>query len=664
MRGNVLPILLTAVFLLGAAALVVPSSVAQVGASTLKGTVCSVDNVYYMRAPAADQACASGRGIPDATVRLTKPGTVGPVGAVDRTAKTDSGGVYSFTGLDNGDYTLTASHAGFSDSKQTATVSGGSVADVVLAGNAITVTGKVLGDKGQAIPGASVYACCSGNDSQSVPTAQDGSFALSTVAGTRSFSVSQARGFQDLNQELFVDGTSPVEFRLVPVPPQDATLSGVVKDQDGTPVAGVQVTVYSYPNQPQPAYSGDGSAKPASSNSPAYYPYYGGSNYTVAGADGRYKIHVYGGGSVSVSVSKEGYASFNANPTVAVGESKAFDITLQKYPAKTARIEGTVLDAATGKAVPFFTVSVRSPLYGLYECSQDASASGSGGSTTYSGGSGVAIARPYPGPYENPGCAITVESDGTFHGLVTPGYAVIQVYADSARSCVETRDAGGSSRRACGPEYLSWSRSLVLPTDDRTPLRVELQQRPAPDAVVSGYLVDATTGKAIPNAQVSFNNEETYAYGYAQTDADGSFKLRLRHGYHSVSASAEGHLSWQGNLMVETGDQPFDILLQPGQESYGGCCYGCCYAQASDGVAAPAASGGKTAGASSTSAASGGEAQGGAGQAYEDLHGGLGPYDASARQKALDAATRGSPSLQVVMVAGVLLVGAIIRRRA
>ncbi|MEK6985839.1 MAG: carboxypeptidase-like regulatory domain-containing protein [Candidatus Thermoplasmatota archaeon] len=671
MRGNTLPLLLTAVFLLGSIILVAPASEAQAPTSSLSGFVCSIENIYYIQAPPAEQACQNGRGLPNATVRATKPGLGGTgVGAVDKTVTADENGVFTIASIPDGDYKVTASRAGFEQKETSVTVSGSGYVELPLAGNLVTVSGKILSDTGKAIAGARVEACCSPQGSAQAETASDGTFKITITAGFRSISVSQARGFQELYEERFVDGTGSLEFKLAPVPPQDARIVGTLRDQAGRPLSGVRIEVYSYPNYDQPmpveGDGGNGASTTTSSSAPAKSSYYygGGSNYTVSDTNGRYEVRVYGGSSVSLSVYQDGFAPFNAYPSVGQGETKTLDIELQKYPEKTARIAGRVVDAETGKTVPFIGVNLRSPRFGLYECSREEGSPEQGQvEPAIASSDGMSIS-PSPYPYRDPGCTITLRSDGTFEGMVTPGYTILQVYADSYRSCSESRDADGSFSRTCGPEYLSWSRSLTLPANQTTNVLVELVSRPAPDAVVSGYLVDAKTGKAIPNAQISFSNEESYAYGYAQTDADGSYKLRLRHGYHSVSAYAEGHLSWQGNLLIVEGDQPFDVKMEPGQESYGGHggCYGCVYATASDGKS-EVAMGAPSQMASATSNSGASVREGGSGQAYEDLGGGLGPYNAAARERTLDDAARDAPSLQLLMLLGVLVIGALLRRR-
>lgn len=465
--------------------------------------------------------------------------------------------------------------------------------------------------------------------------------------------------------------------------PPDATLSGVVTDQDGNPLDGASVSVSSYgpyyyetmttsasgtsTDEQDPdseASSGDSSSGGTASGSGFARPccYGGGYNSTVTGKDGRYSLGVWSGDQ-QVSVYRDGFASTSAQVHVEPGGDATQDFSLKAFPAKTAHLAGKVTDAKTGKGLGFASLSVRSPPFGLYECSwtdADRKAnSGSAGSGTVEpakeggGDMGVAI-MPYP---YNPGCALSIHSDGSFEGNVTPGYAIVS--ASAWQDCSTSRDADGSSSTSCGPEYLPWTRTLTLPANQTTRLDIRLPSRPAPDATVSGYLVDAETGKAIPGASISFSNQETYAYGSATTDSDGSYSLRLRSGYHSVWVYANGYLSWEGVLQVPKGSMPYDVEMTPGQEANGGCCI----AYALDGKAAPpmaAAESGMAGSASTMSVASRDSAAGGGGEQYEDLGGGLGPYDAHERADALanddqpsqePASGRGSPG------AGLLLTG-------
>jgi hypothetical protein len=440
-------------------------------------------------------------------------------------------------------------------------------------------------------------------------------------------------------------------------PPTDATLSGVVRSEAGEPLAGAHVSVSSY----GPYYaekeategSGDGSSGSSGASRSCCW---GGYNSTTTDAQGRYSLGVWSG-EMQVHVSAEGHAGSSAKVSVEPGQAATQDFALKAYPPKTAHIAGKVTDARTGAGLGFASVSVRSPWYGLYECSvSQASGGSSGGGTAEPAREGAdSDVSIMPYPYHDPGCAITVHEDGTYEGYVTPGYSIVSVHA--WQDCSVSRDADGSGSTACGPEYLGWTRTLTLAANETTRVDVRLPSRPAPDATVSGYLLDVETGEAIRGATISFSNQETYAWGSATTDEDGSYSLRLRSGYHSVHVYADGYLGWEGVLQVPKGSTPYDVQLTPGQDSHGGCCVA--YAMESKAGAPQAASDDAVATGGSAGMAEDRDSGSADGEVYQDLGGGLGPYDASDRREALvesdgDAAmepSKGAPG------AGLLLAG-------
>ncbi|MCA1820124.1 MAG: carboxypeptidase-like regulatory domain-containing protein, partial [Halobacteriales archaeon] len=465
-------LVLAAVFLLSALASVPHPTAAQVGTSSLAGSVCSVDqNVYYIKAPAPGDSAGCGTRLAGAMLRLTKPGVGGTlVGAVDTTATSDANGSYQFGALADGAYSLRVARTGYQAASLNVTVAGATTRDVGLRPQPITVTGKVVDTAGAPVAYARVLACCGptvgGTDAM---TDLGGAFALKTEAGERSFTI-EKDGRAVLSESRFVDGSKPLAFTVPPPPRPDAVLHGTVTDQDGHPLKGILVNVYSNggccsSGQPQPAIAssgpsgGSGTASSGSSTaSPAYMRpccYGGGSNSTTTDGAGRYSMRIFGGDGISVSVYLDGYAAYNKYLQVAQGEDRQLDIQLLKFPAKTAHVEGTVVDAATGKPLRFVSISVQSPAYGIYECSQEPSADGTpppkpmpaeGGADD--GSVGIAIA-PSPPNYDN-GCAITLSPDGTFRGNVTPGYAIVQAYHDSYRDCPQAPD---SPYVPCMPEH-------------------------------------------------------------------------------------------------------------------------------------------------------------------------------------------------------------------
>ncbi|MHB1262464.1 MAG: PEP-CTERM sorting domain-containing protein, partial [Thermoplasmatota archaeon] len=131
------------------------------------------------------------------------------------------------------------------------------------------------------------------------------------------------------------------------------------------------------------------------------------------------------------------------------------------------------------------------------------------------------------------------------------------------------------------------------------------------------------------------------------------------------------YLSWEGVLQVKAGSSDFDVQLTPGQESYGG---GCCYyamdgkAVAATATAAPSAAGGS--GMAGAEAASADDGSSDAGQVqYEDLGGGLGPYNAAERSDAIanddqtEASDKGAPAPGILLALAALGAVLVLRRR-
>ncbi|MEK6975425.1 MAG: carboxypeptidase regulatory-like domain-containing protein [Candidatus Thermoplasmatota archaeon] len=650
---------LTVAFVFASSALFVGSASAQ-GTGSLDGTVCV--NAYASYGYGSDPAapCNGSRGLPDATVTLSRAGTVpvgpAPLGPTETSATTDANGAFSFSSLATGDYTFTVTRAGFKDATGSVTVAAGSRFDQVLTGSTVDAKGKITDPDGAAVAQAALNLCCGETGSAYTTSGSDGRYTVAVQAGYWSIDV-QAPGFQTTSQQLLVDG-SDINFELVRIPPQDGRLTGLVHDQDGTPVADARVALYSYGDCCY-AYPMEASSDAASSSRPSY----GGENYTVTDGQGRFTMGAYPGEN-GLSVSKDGYAYHSRSVSIAKGPATSVDVELMKYPAKTARIEGTVVDAKTGKGVPNVYVNLQSPEYGISECSASSSA---GGGSSGSSGSGETKVGMSVAPESDPayqGCAIQTDSEGNFDGMVTPGYGILSVYADWSSSCSESRDADGTTRGECGPEYYSWSSSRLLAANATTTFDVRLRSRPAPDAEVSGYVVDAESGKAIAGAQISFSNQDTYGWGSATTDADGSYRLRLRSGYHSVSVWAEGHLRWEGVVDIAKGDTPFDVEVQPGTESYGGY-YGPYYGGGGVAYAMAEDSSAKSSGGAPASASPMGSSDGSSDDQYQDLGGGLGPYDANERSKQLDSPSGGAPGVGLVaMLAALGAVLALRRRRA
>ncbi len=619
--------------------------------------------------------------IPNATITLER--TDGVVPASYKTTS-NSDGWFGFKEVPAGTYKASASHTGFSVASSSVLVKAENASriELRLEPQSVTPSVTVANESGSGID-ATVRWWSDRTSGSSKISAGKGS--LSTTSGYHSFEIS-APGYAQTNKWFLVDGTA-ISFTLAKVPPQTATITGVIKDQDGTPVSGAIVEVYQYGGYDYDYdYEYEEAPPESSSSSPSpirepYYPQYGGNNQTRTAADGSYRIHVWAG-EVNLNIHKAGHAQRHDNVAVKDGQTLNLDVKLLKFPEKTAHIEGRII-GSDGKALRYVSLNLWSPAYGIRECSiqaEDAQSKQSGtGNSSSSGGSGStgsstepAIAYPEPYPYYDPGCVITMYADGTFNGDVTPGYTILEAWHDHWRTCNETSSSDGSLSRTCGPEYLGYSRTLDLQADQTTKIVVQLVARPAPDARVSGYVVDKDTKTAIPGVQVQFSNEENYGWGNAGTDKDGSYNVKLRNGYHRVHVWAEGYLPWQGTLFVPAkGNIDLDIVLTPGQETYGYCCYAyddMAYAESSDGsvkasssprpaTAPPMESSAETSESRNTNSG------GSDGETVQDLGGGLGPYDAKKRAALQESSDNGAPGAGIALLAMALLGALLIARR-
>lgn len=665
----------TVVLVLGAI-VALPDPVAAQDDSALKGRVCANDSfeAYEDQPDAAGDdpdmmmpayGRCYGNGLPGASIELVPMTALGDLEPQRHEATSNDRGDYVIDGLADGDYTFTVSRAGFEDATGELSVEGNDERSFSLFGEAITVAGSVLGPAGGGIADAEIQFW--GHEHASASTDDAGRFAASLTAGWYSIET-RAPGFYQHHDYLLLDGQEGLEIDLERLPPQTATVSGRVLDQDGSPVEDARVIVnqwqhccyhYAYAEDedaPEPAGASGGSRGGDMATDAMIAPYPGGGqNWTFTDANGRYTINVYEGW-VDLRVEKEGYLGQNTGLEARDGGSHTQDLEAEKLPEKTARITGRIVDQ-DGDPVPFVSLSIESPKWGIHECSND---------------------------WE--GCRIDIGRDGRFDVSVTPGYSILRVYHEHWRTCTETQHSGGGFTRDCGPEYYSWVLSTDLAADGTTPLVIELRERPGPDAVVSGYVVDAETNQALAGVQVSFSNQDGRGYGWATTDEDGSYRLRMHSGFHSVSVWADGYFHYEGQLDIAADrETSFDILMHEGEPRYGGCCYGYGYddhevayasgeAAMDGGADSDDMAGGNTGGASAPTLAGGDSAdaarEGGSDAAFEDLGGGLGPYDPARRTGANGGTSsiddgEDSPGLGlVVLLAGLGAAAVALRRRS
>lgn len=600
---------------------------AQVSTSDVEGMACIASSYEY------DDWCEP---LPGAEARLQN--AVAGVSTVDKTATSGDDGRFIFEDVPEGEYTLTLSRQGFG-AVEASISAPGEGGEHHMAPQTVSVAGTIVDADGAPIDAA--YISFWGQQSAETKV-DDGAFSVELWAGWYNVNV-EAPGHGTLDQRLLLDG-SDITIEMPPMPERDVIVRGQVVDQDGVPVADADVI-----SEQWQVRSASGA-----------YQYGDYRNMTSTDAEGRYELGVFSG-HINLRFQKEGHATVHEWTEAKSGDEPVIDVELLRYPEKTAKIQGHITGLDGG--LRYASISLYHPQYGLHECSIASSQSNEGGRSS-PGEPAVtedrATIAPYP--YYERECSITIDDDGRFEGMVTPGYAILNVHHNHWQTCSETTDADGTYTRSCGPQYHSYVQTLNLPADETTTLDIQLQARPQPDAVISGYVVDGESGKAIPRVHVSFSNEENYGWGSATTDGDGSFKVRLHGGLHRINVWAEGYLPWQGMVDLDSGSElPYDIFLTPGQESgYGGCCYA--YADAAIRAEATPQTG-MAASDSGVGAMPAEEApaSGDDGAAFEDLGGGLGPYNAAERAE-LTRQDNDAPAPFVLLIAGLVAL-AVLRKR-
>ncbi|MDD5502860.1 MAG: carboxypeptidase regulatory-like domain-containing protein [Candidatus Thermoplasmatota archaeon] len=293
-------------------------------------------------------------------------------------------------------------------------------------------------------------------------------------------------------------------------------------------------------------------------------PYYGGYNSTYTDADGYYEMGCWSGDNwIYAYPEGNGYKEYNVQINLSSGDNE-YNIKLEPKPPKTAKVSGYVYDTKTGK--PIWVKNVYSgPVYADGGVSSDTAVSSDGETSSGSGSSGSGITEPSPG-YNGGGTyseyigasvylsnqeysdwnSTTTNENGYFEMWTYPGYSSINIWADGYYSFDLTVDLAGAYEHT-----------------------FNLKPRPAPDCIIYGTVVNKTSGKPVAGAWVNAWNDETYAYGSIQTDENGSYELKLLHGWNHVSVWADGYFSYSATVDLGANKKTqHDIELKPGGYRY------------------------------------------------------------------------------------------------
>lgn len=376
------------------------------------------------------------------------------------------------------------------------------------------VRGVVASDLGGPLGGAVVVAEREG-EQVSAFTDADGRYQLDLGAGSWALQAS-ARGHGTRNATAVVVAGGVGSERNFTLPHTGPALRGTVRDaKTGAAVAGATVEAHQdaacRPDQPCPMME----------VAPAYYKM---PLQTRSGADGKYALGLDGEGPVNLRVAKDGYRDHWVS--IDVQGDTTQDLRLEAVPPKNAVLEGRVVDAKTGAPVAKAWVSAwpGSPprAAGADEPAAGGGASGSAGTT-------IAPSPPVDCPPEadciDPRCCYVegnstqTDSDGRFRMGMHPGDFQVSVGA---------------------PEYGQHTGWVRLGDGERATYDVRLEPIPEDSVTVRGTVVDKATGKPVPGAWVSVENQQWGHYAGANTGEDGRFEARTKPGWTMVWVRVEG----------------------------------------------------------------------------------------------------------------------------
>lgn len=419
-------------------------------------------------------------------------------------------------------------------------------------GSLIVISGTVRNAvSGEAVAYAEVRAWSDGGGEGGMTayasSDESGHYALELAPGEISLSAWHS-DHQPFEETFAAESDTARDISLSPIPPKTSTIRGVVTDsQDGAPVVGAWMSVWrQYAPEPvEPAAEEDAAGTASASrvapgydnydSYESYYAYDGGGAQTDE--NGNFDLAVYGG-AYSVSVWADGYKSAYATARVQEGETATLAIALKKIPPQTVTVKGTVVDDKTGEPVAGAWVSLEDAEWQQYNS----------GNT---------------------------DASGDFELLIQPGYTLIWIRGESVRAVVISECPEGADcpaqQQSIAPEeqgsgYYPWVQSRVLQDGSTVDLDVRLVPRPEFTAVVQGWVVDGAAQTGIAGAYVSIRNEDTGDWGWAQTDKDGSYRIKAKPGFHVVYAGAKGYYQNALTAIVGHGETRLDVPLTEGEE--------------------------------------------------------------------------------------------------
>lgn len=480
-------------------------------------------------------------------------------------------------------------------------------------------------------------------------TDEDGRYAVNVSYGHVRLSIDDPR-FQGIHASFEMQDNLTLDIPVRPVNESLATVEGQVTDKDGQPLEDASVSVRA---MDRVHCEGDVCHAERTSRADSdhvvhvddetivirYEPRTDRHAWTQTDASGAYSVRVLPG-SYAVEARAHEHLEERTEVEFAENGTAQADLSLTPIPPDSVAITGTVRDAETGDPIPYAEVTVQNDVWGAYNHTR-------------------------------------ADEDGSYAIGTKPGHAIVSVRADERYwvPCEEPRtepvaddDAAASKPRpACDGSrerdqaYLPRVASFTPDADETIELSPELERSPGPDATFSGWVVNASSEEGVPNATVTFRNEETNEWGRVQTDADGSYSIDVRAGYYTIHVRAPDHLSNATNERIEVGeDQRLTLEVEPGETRHDRCCFA--YAERStgasmdaDGAAGDDGENRDVAHEGTADRATASDTPDGR-QAFEGSSGGLGPYPGAETNS--DGGTQATPLPSVLGTIALVGLGA------
>lgn len=465
-----------------------------------------------------------------------------------------------------------------------------------------------------------------GYDTFTASTGPDGRYTVDVSRGHVQLNLEHP-AYQRVRASFAIENDTQLDVPMEPANRSLLTITGTVRTEGGGPLVDADVHVRPVqedcePGEPCPEpvvkerRAGEDGAHEREVQVDGrtvvlrYEPYDDRYASTDTDAGGLYEVRVEPG-SYAVHASAEDHLEERTRVNGSEGERVQANLTLTPIPPDTVTVTGVVEDATSGEPIEHARVSVENQRWGAWNHTR-------------------------------------TDADGRFTLRTKPGFLVIEVRAEEVYwvPCEEHREpaeaeAGGGSdasasvarsepRPRCDGQrerehgYLPRVATRNASAGETVQVDASLERAPEPDATFTGWIVDASSQQGVPNATVTFVNEITNEWGRAQTDANGSFRIDVRHGYFTIRTHAEGYLSTARNVEIGAGEtKRITLEAPPGEPRYGRCCFAVAGAEgAADRGAAEQASGAGGTGAMETGVEGLEEDR----RSYEGSGGALGPY--------------------------------------